>query len=78
MGSLIRQYKCYATNCGKESPIDLTQVIGSKSFTTVCPHCGKKWAVSFTGRSCCHIVCLFVSVEASNKAGLKKTQSFKA
>lgn len=76
-GTLVRQYTCYAPGCGKQAPFDLNAAVSDPSLCVTCPSCGKKWAVTFKGRTCCALMCLFSSVEPANKTALKKMQTFK-
>lgn len=74
---MVRQYTCYATGCGKKNPIDIKTASATAGYTTSCEHCGKEWAVSFRGRTCCSLMLLFVSIEEAGKKSIKKVQSFK-
>ena len=74
---MVRQYTCYATGCGKKNSIDIKAASATPGFTTTCEHCGKDWAVSFKGRTCCSLMLMFVSIEEGARKSIKKIQNFK-
>jgi len=70
-------FTCYAPGCAKKTWIDLQEACTNPGHTVKCSHCDKEWATSFSGRTCCSLVILFVSVELEGKKSLSKLQRFK-
>jgi len=71
-----RQFRCFASGCGKFTPFDLTAAVKARTPGIECMHCHKEWVGSVLEQTCCIIKFNFSSVEKSANKSSKKVQSF--